>query len=173
MKVQQTVRLLVAVLGVAALSACGGGKKKAEVSESKRKEATLHVSEAQFALSVRDYARAEPLLAKAAELAPDTGDYWLILGQTRMRLGQKDAARTAYKRALAAFEDDAKEKKTEPQPVLQQITTLALLGRIDDAKALIEKLPARFPDNRAIRTYSDGKALDRMMSDPKFKELAL
>ena len=57
------LRLLVTA-GVLLLGAgCGGAKKKKEITEANRKEASLNVSEAQFALSVRDYARAEPLLA--------------------------------------------------------------------------------------------------------------
>src|SRR4051794_15198966 len=132
MKVQRAVVLAVAVFVLG--WAVGCGRSKPEITSLQRKEAANLISEAQFALTLRDHARAEGLLAKAAEMCPDTGEYWLILGQTRMKLGQKDGARTAYKRALAAFEDEAKSKKGDPQPVLQQITALALLGRIDDAK---------------------------------------
>jgi Flp pilus assembly protein TadD len=171
MKLQRAVALSLAVFVLGGAAGCG--KRKTEITSLQRKEAANLISEAQFALTLRDQARAEGLLTKAAETCPDTGEYWLLLGQTRMKLGQKDGARTAYKRALEAFDDEAKAKKTDPQPVLQQITVLALLGRIDDAKASIEKLPARFPGNRSIRSFTDGKVLDRMLADPKFKELAL
>jgi tetratricopeptide (TPR) repeat protein len=169
----KTCRLILACLCALAASGCGKKPKSAEITTLQRKEAANLASEAQFALTLRDHARAEGLFLKAAELCPDTGEYALILGQTRMKLNQKDGARTAYKQALAAFEAEAKAKKTEPQPVLQQVTTLALLGRVDEARALIEKLPTLFPDNRAVRTYGENKTLDRMIADPKFKELAL
>jgi tetratricopeptide (TPR) repeat protein len=174
MKLQRAGIVVIAALMVALATGCGGQKKKAsEITSLQRKEAANLASEAQFALTLRDHARAEGLFLKAAELCPDTGEYWLILGQTRMKLSQKDGARTAYKQALDAFEAEAKAKPTEPQPVLQQVTTLALLGRYDEARALIGKLPTLFPDNRAVRSYGDNKTLDRMLADPKFKELAL
>lgn len=153
--------------------ASGCGVKKKEITSLQRKEAANLVSEAQFAVTLRDYARAEGVLAKAAELCPDTAEYWISLGSARMRLGQRDAAKKAYQSGLAAYEQEAAEKKTDPQPVLQQVTVLALLGRVDEARALLEKIPARFPDNRTIRAAVEGKMLDRMLADPKFKEVAL
>jgi tetratricopeptide (TPR) repeat protein len=160
------------VLAIAFVVA-GCGAKKKEISTLNRNQAATFVSEAQFAISVRDHARAEGLLTKATELCPDTGEYWMALGQTRIRLNQREGAKTAYKRALEAFQDNAKTKKSEPQPVFQQVMVLALLGRVDEARALQEKLLTLFPDNRAARNYIEGKVLDRMLADPKFKELAL
>ncbi len=150
-----------------------GCAKKKEITSLQRKEAATLVSEAQFALTLRDYPRAEDLFAKASVLCPDTGQFWTRLGTTRMKLGQRATAKDAYQKALEAFEDEAKEKKTEPQPVLEQVTVLILLGRVDDARALVGKLPARFPDNRNVRTFVEGKTLDRMLADPSFKEVSL
>jgi tetratricopeptide (TPR) repeat protein len=154
-------------------TAPGCGAKKKEITTLDRNRAANVASEAQFALSLRDFARAEPLLAEAAEICPDTGDYWMMLGQTRMRLNQRDGARSAYRRALDAFKQDADANKTDPQPLLQQVTALALLGRVDEARQLLESLPARFPDNRAVRSHLDNKVFDRMLADSSFKELAL
>jgi tetratricopeptide (TPR) repeat protein len=163
------------VLAILALLAGGvlNGCAKKEVTSTQRKQAALWMSEAQFEVTMRDYARAEPLFAKAAELCYDTGDYWVALGSTRMRLGQRDGAKAAYKKALEAFEADAKQHKTEPQPMFQQIMTLALLGRVDDARSRMEKLLAQYPDSRPVKAYVESKQLDRMLADPAFKEVAL
>lgn len=148
---------------------CG---KKSEITSLQRKEAATLLSEAQFALTLRDLKRAEGLLAKATALCPDAGDSWVSLGSVRMKLGQRDAAKTAYKWALTAFEDAAAKNKTDPEPLLQQVTVLALLGRVTDARALADKLPARFPAHRSVRMFVEGKNLDRLLADPKFKEVA-
>jgi len=156
------------------LAAAGCGRRpKAEITSLQRKEAANFVSEAEFALTLRDFARAEGLYAKAAAECSDTGEYWLALGSTRMRLGQRGGAKSAYQSAYDAFDDQAAKDRNDPQPVLQQVTVLALLGRVDDARALIAKLPERFPTNPTLRGYVDGKQLDRLLADPKFKEVAL
>ncbi len=166
------LRLLLVPLAVVVLAA-GCAKKKKEITDSARREASLHVSEAQFALSVRDYARAEPLLAKAAELTPDVPGLWLELGKTRMKLNNRSGAKAAYKEALAGYEEAAQNRKTDPQWPLQQATVLVFLGRADEARALLEKLPAQFPDNRDVKFYVDRKPVDAMLADPKVKELSL
>src|ERR1044072_4088310 len=96
------LRLLLVAGATAGLFGCGkkSAAKAAAISDSARKEAALHVSEAQFALSVRQWDRAEPLLAKAAALTPDVPGLWLELGKTRMRLKQRGPAKTAYEKAL-------------------------------------------------------------------------
>lgn len=148
---------------------CG---KKPEITSLQRKEAASLLSEAQFALTLRDLPRAEGLLAKATAVCPDMGDSWVSLGSVRMKLGQRDAAKSAYKQALAVFEEAAAKNKADAEPVLQQVTVLALLGRVGEARALAEKLPARFPTNRNVRMYVEGKNLERLLADPKFKEVA-
>jgi Flp pilus assembly protein TadD len=161
-------------LAVVALLSCGGCKSKPkEITSLQRKEAALLVSEAQFAISLRDFARAEGEFAKAAALCPDDGDYWVSLGSMRVRLGQRDGAKTAYKNALAAFEDAAGRDAKDAQLALQQVSVLALLGRPDDARALLAKLPARFPGNREVRIFIEQKQLESMLADPKFREVAL
>ena len=80
----------------------GCSPKSKEITSLQRKEAATLDSEAQFALQLKDLARAEGLIAKAADLCPDTGKYWVDLGSIRVRLGKKDAARTAYQGALKA-----------------------------------------------------------------------
>jgi tetratricopeptide (TPR) repeat protein len=169
---RNSIRLLLAALTVV-LVAGGCGAKRKEVTELQRKQAATHVSEAQFAISIRDYARAEKLLTQAVELTPDAGPYWVSLGSVFVKQGNRSRARDAYKSALEAFADEAKATPTNPEPWFRQIYALALLGRVDDARAKMKEAAKKFPDNRAVRHYIDSKEIERMLADPKFKEAAL
>jgi len=55
------------------------------------------VSEANFAVTIREWSRAEGLYTKAVKICPDSGDYWLDLGVVRMHLNDRGGARSAYK----------------------------------------------------------------------------
>jgi tetratricopeptide (TPR) repeat protein len=161
--------LLVAVVVFPA----GCRAKQKEITSLQRKEAATLASEAQFAVTIRDFARAESLLAKATELCPDSGTYWVNLGSVRMKLANRDAAKKAYNNALSAFEEQGKSDKEGSGPWLQQIYVLALLGRADDARALQEKVAKRFPADPDVQQFVSRKQLERTLADPKFKEAAL
>jgi tetratricopeptide (TPR) repeat protein len=158
-------------LVLALLAGCKPRSK--QITELQRKEAAHIDSEAQFAVTMRQWDRAEGLYAKAAQVCPDTGQYWLNLGATRMRLGKRDTAKDAYKSALKAFEAEAAERKEDVEPWLGQIKVLALLGRADDSRAALEKAAKRFPNDRMLRVMREGKNFDQMLADPAFKQDAL
>jgi hypothetical protein len=48
-----------------------------------------------------------------------------------------------------------------------------VLGRVGDARALVEKLGRQFPNHPRVRAFVGGKQLDQLLADPKFKEAAL
>lgn len=152
---------------------CGGGKTA--VTERQRKEAEHLVAEANFALSLRDWARAEGLLVQAVAVVPGQGDYWVALGSARMRLGNKGGARDAYGKALKAYEQEAaaEEARGNPEPWLGQVYALAVMGRVGDARSLTEKMAKQFPRDPRVRAFVDGKQLDQILADPQFKEAAL
>lgn len=160
---------------VAALIGGAGCKPKPKpVTELQRKEAEHIVAEAGFAMNLRDWARAEGLLTKAVQLTPDTGVYWISLGSMRVRLGNKAGAKAAYEGALAAFSAAAKDDaKKDVEAWLKQVQVLALLGRTDEARAMLEKTDKRFPEHRNVRAFVDGKHFDKMIADPIFKQGAL
>ncbi len=162
--------LLVLLLSLS-LGACK--PRPMNIPTVKRKEAATLVSEAQFAVTLRDFARAEPLLEKATKLCPDTGEYWLNLGVTRKRLGNTSGAKAAYLEALGAFRQSAKLEPTHSEPKLQEVYVLALLGRTDDARMALEKAQKKFPDDRDIKIFVEGRQLDRILADPNFKDIAL
>jgi Flp pilus assembly protein TadD len=157
----------------AMFAGAGCGPKTREITDLQRKEAAHLASDAQFALTVRDFSRAETSLARAVELTPDDGALWVSLGATRVRQGNRDGAKVAYEGALRAYEDEAKETRTDSEPWLKQVYVLSLLGRTDEARKRLEKAAKQFPESRNVRLFVEGKQLERMLADPKFKEMAL
>lgn len=166
----KTLPLMLVCVALLGLTACG---RKAAVTPLQRKTAANLVSEAQFAINMRDFARAEGLFAKAVEACPDTGDYWVNLGAMRKRLNNRSGAKTAYEHAVDAFHDAYRLDPKQPELVLQEVYALALLGRVDDARSTLEKARKTHPDNRGIRMFVENRQLDRIVEDPSFKELAL
>lgn len=166
-------RVLVLLVLLAALVVGGCKPKPKPITSLQRKEAASLASEAQFAVQLKDYARAEGLMARAADLCPDNGRYWIDLGAMQVRQGKKDAARSAYKSGLAAYESDSGASPKDSKPVLLQVYVQALLGRVDDARETLKRAEKNFPDDRAVRAFVDGKQIDKMIADPRFKEIAL
>jgi Flp pilus assembly protein TadD len=177
-------RFTLGLLAAGWLFAVGCKPKPKEPSSLQRKEAATLVSEAQFALQLKDLTRAEGLLAKAVELSWDAGKVWVDLGSVRVRRGKKDAARTAYQAALKAYEDEAAKPADAKDgagasagpdvgPWMQQVYVLALLGRVDDARAVLAKAQKKFPESRAVRAFAEQKQIDKMIADPAFKLIAL
>jgi Flp pilus assembly protein TadD len=168
---KRSLFVLTAALALAA-TGCKPKVSSKEITSLQRKEAANLVSEAQFAVQVRDLPRAEGLYAKATALCPDDAKYWVDLGALRVRMGNKGGARSAYKSALEAYETLGADG-TDPQPLLQQVYVLALLGRPDDARNVLAKAQKKFPDHRAVKGFTDGGQFEKMIADPRFKEIAL
>jgi tetratricopeptide (TPR) repeat protein len=158
---------------VVVLALVGCKPKPADITSLQRKEAANLVSEAQFAMALRDYTRAEGLLAKATALEFDNGNNWVSLGTMRMRLGQRPAAKKAYESALNAFEAAYKLEPRVPQLYLQQVYALALLGRVDEARTLLVSVEKKHPGDPAVREFVQGKQLDAMLKSALFKEISL
>lgn len=165
---KQFIPLLLALVVLAA-----NGCKPKEIPAVVRKEAANLASEAQFALTLRDYARAEPLFAKAAKLCPDTGAFWVNLGVTRRRLGNNSGAKEAYAEAAEAFERAFDQDVKDVDAGIQHAYVLALMGKTDDARKALEKARKKAPDSRALRDFVESKQLDKILTDPSFKEIAL
>jgi tetratricopeptide (TPR) repeat protein len=168
------MKFLPLLLVTVALTLTAGCKPKAkDIPPLQRKQAANLVSEGQFALTLRDFARAEPLFEQAARLCPDNGDYWVNLGVARRRQGNKSGAKAAYEQARAAYRDAFEIDPRQSDALLQEVYTLALLGRPDDARKALAKAQQRLPDNRGIKGFAETKQLDRLLEDPGFKEIAL
>lgn len=162
------------LLALAALAG-GCGSKEKPITDLERKKAGHLAAEANFAINLRDWGRAEKLLAEAVQNNPESGAYWVSLGAMRVRLGNKAGAKEAYQSGLKAYQKEAERDlaKKDPQPWLMQVQVLALLGRTSEAKTLIEKTVKRFPDNRSVRVFVEEKHFEKMMADPVFKQGAI
>ena len=162
-------RVSLILLGLWAALMTGCGRK--EITSLQRKEGASLVSEANFAVSLRDYARAEGLFAQAVAACPDTTDYWVGLGTVRRKQDNRAGARTAFEEALKASRATAKREATNGQLRLQQVYIQALLGRVDDARETLSQAQKDLPDSRDIRSFVERNELDRILADPGFKDM--
>ena len=143
-----------------------------EVPKIVAAEAANLVSEAAFALQIRDYARAENSLARAVELRPDIPDWWSSLGSARKRQAKIGDARSAYKKALALYKKRY-AATVDVADLQQQLIMLVLLGREDEARKLLERSCQKQPDQLMLKRLSDGKIVDQLLRDPNIQQLKL
>lgn len=158
------IPLLVALFFIAACAP--------KITSIQRKEAAILESEAQFANTLRDWPRAEALMAKAVALCPDNGGYWLNLGGVRRRIDDIPGARIAYEKSVKAYAAAYKANPQDPQPLLQQIFVYSLLGRPKDALKVLKRVQADHGTNLNVKNLSEG-SLERMRQDPGFKAQAI
>lgn len=157
---------------VAVLFSSGCSQKPKEVPEVVKKEAATLVSEAQFAMSIREFSRAEELIQRALKLREDMPEYWVSLGMARRKQDDKKGARKAYEKALGLHQDRYKSDHA-PEELAQQAFVLALLGRNDEALKVLEKGLKDHPDSAVIKKMADPRGLPRTFQSPQFKELSV
>lgn len=162
-------RLLCALV---ALTLLAGAGCKPKITPLDRKKAASLVTEANFAETMRDWPRAEKLYAEAVALAPDDGDLWLQLGVTRRHLDNRSGAKKAYAGALDAYRAAYKKDATKSALFIQQVYTLALLGRVDEAKKTLAHARKQHADEVGVRNFTD-QQFDQWLASPDFKAAAL
>jgi Flp pilus assembly protein TadD len=163
--------IALAVASALAVSACKDKPK--ELPPAVQAEVMQHMSEAEFAVNIRDYARAEGLLKKATELDPNNARAWIQLGIARRRQNNTSGAKKAYNEALDVLKATYKRDKKQPGPLMAQIEVYVLLGKTDDARKVLEQALKEHPSDRGIREFSEMKLLDQMAKDPQVKASAL
>jgi Flp pilus assembly protein TadD len=163
-----THRLALVLAAAVVLAGC----RPREITKLERDEAANVVSEAEFAVTLKDWPRAEGLYAKAAALCPDMAENWVRLGVVRVRMHNSDGARDAYKSALSAFKDDFKRDPTNSGAVIRGATVLVILGRPDDARAMVAKAYSDHPDDHRLRNFVEMKGVDKIAADPSLKEVS-
>jgi predicted Zn-dependent protease len=89
-----------------------------------------------------------------------------------MRLHNPDGAKSAYKSALSAYRDAMDKDPTDTISVIRSASILVILGRVDDARTLVDKASAKNPDDRRLRNFVEVKGLDRIAADPGLKEIS-
>jgi tetratricopeptide (TPR) repeat protein len=157
---------------VCAAALAAAGCRPREITSLQRKEAANVVSEAEFAVTLRDWRRAEGLYARAADLCPDAGDAWVNLGIVRMRLGDRPGARAAYKSALSASEAEFGRDPASSQAVMRSAYVLVVLGRADEARSVVDRARARNPDDWRLRNFAERHGIDQLLADPGLKDIS-
>ena len=173
---RSAVRAAVTSAAVAALvlatSGCGAGDREPGAPRTVDKrvaaEAEGHASEAAFAAQIRDYPRAEASMKKAIALRDDVPEWWFSIGLVHNRLGKKDEARTAYRRALALHEDRYDETAATSE-VISQVYVLLVLNRESDARKLLEKSSRKHPGDARLEEFSRSQGIDRLLADPEVR----
>jgi tetratricopeptide (TPR) repeat protein len=163
-------------LGTCALAGCKDKPKaeaKGEVSKIARAEAANLSSEADFALQMKDYPRAEKALSRAVELDPQVLVYWFNLGISRRKSGNVDGARTAYQKALRICEDQGSKNPKDGNIILARVRVLVLMNKADEARKFLEKARNDLPNDREIQSFWSSKAIDQMVADPQLKPFIL
>jgi Flp pilus assembly protein TadD len=163
-----TNRLALVLAAAVVLAGC----KPREITKLERDEAANVVSEAAFAVTMKDWSRAEGLYAKAAALCPDQGETWVRLGVIRVRLHNPDGAREAYKSALAAFKEDFKRDPANTASVIRGASVLVILGRAEEARSLVDKAYAKNPGDRRLSEFVQMKGVDKIIADPGLKAVS-
>ncbi|MEO7598164.1 MAG: tetratricopeptide repeat protein [Opitutus sp.] len=166
-------RIFVLLLSLTLLATSACKPRAKDIAPLQRKEAASLASEAQFAVVMRDHARAEPLFEKAAKLCPDTGEYWLGLGVARRRQNNTSGAKAAYEKARSAYHDAYAIDPTQTEALMQELYVLCLLGRKDDAQKIFDQAFRKHPTDTRLRSFSESKQLDRLLADTSFKDLAV
>jgi Flp pilus assembly protein TadD len=164
------MRHRLALIMAAALALAGCRAK--EITQHDRDQAANYVSDADFAVTIKDWARAEEMYAKATQLCPDEADVWMNVGIARMHLHNPGDARTAYKAALSSYKDDLKKKPGNSVILIRIAYVLTLLGRADEARALIADALQKTPGDAQLQELVDHKAIDKMLADPGVKAIS-
>ncbi len=160
------------------LSACGGSSAKKnpgqakEVTTAVAAQANSFMSEAGFAVQIRDWARADETITKALDLRSDFPEWWELRGFAQKQLGKTGDARSSYKKALSLWEDYYKETK-DVQFGMRQILALVLLDRVDEARSLLDTLSKKHATDSTLQQFIRSKGIDRMLTDPDIKQKKL
>jgi tetratricopeptide (TPR) repeat protein len=162
--------LFLALAALTVIPACK--KKPREYTASEKAQAANYVSEAQFAMQIREFARAEELFQKATTIRDDFPEYWVALGMARRRQDNVKGARQAYEKALGLHTERYQSDK-RPEELVQQAWVTALLGKTDAALKLLQEGSKVHPENETLRKMSTPQGLPRTFQTSQFKDLAL
>ena len=161
---------LILCVVVAVFGGCKGKPK--EISKADRLQAENFVSEAQFSMQIREYARAEELYKKAIALNEDFPEYWVALGMSCRRQDNKDGARKAYKKAIGLIEKRYAAEKDE-KDLGQKAWVMALLGNTDEAVKFLQQSLKEHPDSAYLKKMADPRGLPHTFQTTDFKDLSL
>jgi len=150
---------------------------KAQPSVAEAASANFHASVAaaagNTAEALEHYTAAEKALTQATILDPDNANCWVDLAIARVRINDKSGAKTALKKVISICNANFAKDPQNLTWLIQQIRPLIMLGRIDDARALLDKAVKQFPDNAQVRRIKDMKIIDQLLADPQIKDFSV
>lgn len=111
-------------------------------------------NKASFAMQEDDHASAASLLRQATELKPDFAEAWVGLGMALVQMNQIAKARSAYECALALHSERYKHTQSTNE-LQQQAFVLLLLGKPDEAEALLVNGRQTHPNATILQTFAD------------------
>lgn len=120
--------------GMAAEPATGGAPDAA-TAEPEGPSTDVLVARAQLSAVKQDWTQAEEVFREALDKDGERADAWRGLGYVLRKQGHGDDARAAYEKALELAPAD-------PETLLGLGETYVAIGRVPDAKALLERLRA-------------------------------
>jgi len=147
-------------------------EKPKEVSRSVAAAAASAASEAEFAIQIRDYTRAEEQLRRALEMRPEIADWWLELGQVYKRQAKVAEARKAYERALQAYQAEYRRGE-DPVDLLQQIYVQVLLGRESEARKTLDNVAKKHGTHPEVSHFQEEKMLEHWLRAPDVQAMRL
>ena len=106
------------------------------------------------AANAGDFALAQSNAARVTELEPSFAEAWVAYGMASVRLGQVEQAKVAYERGLALHQARHRNDPEDANQVLQQIFVLSLLGRSDEAQALLKQAQTEYPYDEQLALLS-------------------
>lgn len=98
-----------------------------------------------------DYKRAVASYSEALELRPNAHTTWRNLGDAHARLGERDAARKAYERAIAIAEAEHRVDTKDAGILSALAVYLAKVGHLNEARRAAEEAALLAPSDGTVR----------------------
>lgn len=112
-------------------------------------------NQAALAMEEDDYAKAAALFRQATKLNPDLAEAWVGLGASLVQIDHVAEARSSYQQALEIY-SERYAAAPSPNDLMSQSFVLLLLGKSDEAEALLAKGEQTHPTASMITTLRRG-----------------
>lgn len=140
----------IGILALSLLTSCTDSP-----SSTTKTRAQEFASQSSIAFNAMDYAKAQSLAAQATKINPEFAEAWIGYGMASVRLQQNDVARKAYERALSLYQARQRADPDDANNELQQIFTLSLLRRTNEAAALLKQAKTDYPNDPQISRLAE------------------
>ncbi len=167
--------LILAVFLCVALVGCKDKPKTPVPSTPKAVAAEVGriISEAEFAVQMKDFARAETLMNQAIALEKDDARHYMRLAYVAIQQANKTNARAAYEKALKCYIQESKGDGGNPAIILDIINVHLLLRQPAEAQKVLDAAVKQFPKVEDFKIMQKENAIQQMMKDPEIQSLSV